>query len=209
MVIKPDLLTPEEEAFFLSYIFNIHEHEAREDYIDLAGSRLVPDCLPPTRDDPRIPAIHGVAAQLRETAGMLETMPDNDDTSWLYRLALSLRLWANLLRTSNNFYGVQLIRDRCREALNGPPRIPSKIPTWTGDPHLLAFNEIRREEYDNAYELLTLLEDGGITRIVRAPVGEADAFTLEPELIEHLRRKIAVMRAHWLDGERYLTSPFK
>jgi hypothetical protein len=210
LVIKPDLLTPEEEAHFLPYIFNIHEQEARHDYIDLAGSRLVPDCLPPTRDDPRLPAIHSVIGRLRETARAFEAASDGPHGAWLGRMALSLRLWTNLLRTANNFYGAQLIRDRCAEALAGPPRIPSKIPTWTGDPALLAFNDIRRDEMDNAVELIDLLERGGLELVVRAvTTREADPFILEPELIEHVRKKIAITRGRWLDGERYLTSPFK
>lgn len=209
LMIKTDLLTPEEETYFLPYIFNIHEHEARYDYIDLAGSRLVPSVLPPTRTDPRIPAIQTVVNTLRQAAQAFSAAADGPEGAWLKRLSLSLALWTNMLRSSNNFYGAQLIRDRCQEILSGPPRIPSKEPTWKGDPNLLAFNEIRREEYDNAIELIELLENGGLNLVVRvATMGEADAFTLEPELVAHVRRKIEIMRAHWMDGEKYLTTPF-
>lgn len=209
LMIKPDLLTPDEEAYFLPYIFNIHEHEARHDYIDLAGSRLVPDSLPPTRADARIPAIRTVVTALRQAAQTFSEASDGPEGAWLKRLSLSLTLWTNMLLSSNNFYGAQLIRDRCRDILSGPPRIPSKEPTWTGDPNLLAFNEMRREEYDNAIELVELLENGGLDLVVRvATTREADAFTLEPELIAHVRRKIEIIRAHWLDGEKYLTTPF-
>lgn len=210
LVIKPDLLTPEEEAYFLPYVFNIHEGEARYDYIDLEGSRMVPECLPPTRSDARIPAVDQVVSSLLRAAQAFEKVQDAPEGTWLGRTALSLRLWGNMLRTANNFYGCQLVRDRCAGALSGEPRIPSKIPTWTGDPDLLAFNEIRRDELDNAAELITLLEHGGMDLVVTAPTTrEADTFQLEPELIAHLHMKIAIMRDHWLDGERYLTPPFK
>jgi len=208
LVIKPDLLSPEEEACFMPYIFNIHESEARHDYIDLAGSRLIPDAMPSTRDDPRIPAIRQVISGLLRTAGLFESA--SSQCAWASRQALSLRLWAHMLRTSNNFYGAQLIRDRCTAALSGEPRRPSKDPTWTGDPNLLAFNEIRRDEFDNTAELIVLLEQNGLDLVTRsATTEEADPFQLEPELIPHLKLKMAIMRDHWLDGERYLTPPFK
>ncbi|HUU42201.1 MAG TPA: hypothetical protein VMX57_00390, partial [Planctomycetota bacterium] len=40
LVIRPERLTPDEEAHFLPYIFNIHVSEARDDYIDLHGGRM-------------------------------------------------------------------------------------------------------------------------------------------------------------------------
>lgn len=40
LVLKPDLLTPEEEAYWLPHVFNIRESEARMDYIDIHGSRM-------------------------------------------------------------------------------------------------------------------------------------------------------------------------
>src|ERR1035437_546238 len=40
LLIRPDLLAPNEEAYFLPYVFNIHEAEARNDYIDLHGDRF-------------------------------------------------------------------------------------------------------------------------------------------------------------------------
>lgn len=210
LLIKPDLLPPEDEAYFMPYIFNIHEEEARQDYIDLAGGRMVPGGMPPARPDPRLPAIDMVVSLLRRAAQRLEPCPDAPETAWLQETARAIRLWTNLLRTSNHFYGAQIIRDRRAEALDGPPVRPSKEPTWTGDEHLLAFNEIRRDEFDNTHELINMLEEYGLDLIVTArDTADADPFQLEPELPGHLRRKIEIMRAHWLDGERYLTPPFK
>jgi hypothetical protein len=55
-----------------------------------------------------------------------------------------------------------------------------------------------------------MLEEYGLDLIIRADsVEDADPFQLEPALKDHLNRKIEIMRAHWRDGERYLTSPFK
>ena len=210
LMIKPDLLSPEEEAYFMPYIFNIHEEEARQDYIDLAGSRMVPGGMPPTRSDPRLPAVGTLVSLLRLAAQRLEACTETPQAKWLRNIARSIRVWTNLLRTANHFYSAQFIRDHRMEALSGPAVIPSKDPTWTGDEHLLAFNEIRRDELDNTVELISMLEEYGLDLIIRADsVEDADPFQLEPALKDHLNRKIEIMRAHWRDGERYLTSPFK
>src|SRR5690606_41585331 len=39
LVVAPQLLTPEEEAYFLPHVFNVSEEEARMDYIDIQGGR--------------------------------------------------------------------------------------------------------------------------------------------------------------------------
>ena len=46
-------------------------------------------------------------------------------------------------------YTALLELDRHADVLSGPPRVPSKVPTWTGDPDLLLFNEILRDEQGN------------------------------------------------------------
>src|SRR5690606_12718893 len=39
LVVAAQLLTPEEEAYFLPHVFNVSEEEARMDYIDIQGGR--------------------------------------------------------------------------------------------------------------------------------------------------------------------------
>lgn len=210
LLIKPDLLSLEEEAYFMPYIFNIHEEEARQDYIDLAGSRMVPGGMAPTRSDPRLPAISTVVSLLRQAATRLEACHNAPNADWLLSTARSIRLWMNLLRPPTTFMGPRSSGIAARRALAGPAVITSKAPTWTGDENLLAFNEIQRDELDNTAELISMLKEYGLELIVRSHSAEdADTFQLEPNLIDHLHRKIEIMRTHWLDGERYLTSPFK
>jgi hypothetical protein len=55
LVIRPDLLQPDEKSYYLPYVFNIHPSEAREDYIDVHGSRMTG----PADDS-------GLAARLRQ-----------------------------------------------------------------------------------------------------------------------------------------------
>ncbi|MEW5977461.1 MAG: hypothetical protein AB1898_16840 [Acidobacteriota bacterium] len=204
LLIKPELLTPDDESYFLPYVFNIHESEARSDYIDLHGSRmkgLTAWNHPGLRRS--LQAALGAAA----TMDHLKNAPEE---TWFRQLAQSLRMWVSEVRSIHAFYSTQVIRDRNAELLSGLPRRPEKIPTWTGDPDFLEWSQIQRDEYDNANELLTLLKDGGIRWVARADNAKyEDTFLLGPSLVEAVKKKIQVMRLHWLDSELYLTPPHK
>ena len=204
LLIKPDLLAPEEESYFLPHVFNIHQGEARNDYIDLHGSRITG---PARWEDAGLRNALNAALGAART---FESLRDAPEGKWLNQLALSLEMWVSEVRSIHNFYFAQLIRDRNSEALAGPARIPEKVETWTGDPDYLAWNEIQRAELDNANELLGLLEKGGLALVSRAkdPVHE-DTFVMGPDITGALKRKTAIMRQHWLDIQQYLASPHK
>lgn len=74
----------------------------------------------------------------------------------------------------------------------------------------MRFNEIMRDELDNAQELIDLLEKGRMELIWHAKdqVHE-DTFLLGQDLIAQLKMKRKVMLDHWRDIEGYLTSPSK
>jgi len=68
----------------------------------------------------------------------------------------------------------------------------------------------RFHRLDNTAELLALLEGGGLKYMGHAQDARyEDTFLLGPNLPDGLRRKIDLMRAHWLDVQRYLTPPHK
>jgi hypothetical protein len=118
-------------------------------------------------------------------------------------LALSLRMWASTVRSHDNFYFAQAIRDRHVDDLAKPPRIAL---VRKDEPDLLFWNEILRDELDNVTELRAMLESGGLNLVARARAGhEEDVFLLGPDLVAALTKKADLMRRHWLDGQRYLT----
>jgi hypothetical protein len=204
LVIKPDLLTPEEEAYFLPHVFNIRQNDARMDYIDVAGSRMSGT---ETWDN----ADFWNALEMGRHAGsVFMSLEDAPQGAWLNKVGLSLSMWASEMRSINNFYHGQLIRDKYKEILEGPKRIPEKVANWDGDPGFLEWNGIMRNELDNANELLKLLRDGGMEMVAHAkdPRYE-DTFLLGPDLIAHVEKKVRIMRDHWLDVQDYLAPPFK
>jgi len=201
---RPLVLKPEEEAYFLPHIFNVRENEARMDWIDLHGGRM----YGPSRwDDGGLRRALSTALRAARTLENLEGAPEE---KWLKQVALSLKMWAGEVRSIHNFYHAQLLRDRYAEILAGEPRIPEKVANWFGDKGNLEWNEIARDEFDNTNELIELLENGGLELVAMAkdPRYE-DTFLLGPDLIEQLKKKARIMRAHWLDVQDYLAPPHK
>lgn len=204
LLFKPDVLKPEDEAYFLPYVFNIYESEARNDYIDLHGSRITG---PARWEDAGLQSALQSALRAART---LENLKDGPQGRWLSQLAVSLRMWVSEVRSIHNFYFAQLIRDRHNEVLAGNPRRPDKTITWTGDPDYLEWMKLQRAEFDNVNDLIGLLESGGVEFVSRAKTPQCeDTFVLGPDILGALRRKSRIMRAHWLDVQHYLAAPLK
>ena len=204
LVLKPELLTAEEEAYFLPYVFNPHENEARMDYIDFHGSRMQGTS---SWEDRGLSRALSLAVRAGRT---LESLKDSPEGLWLANVGLSLRMWASEVRSIHNFYHAQLIRDRYADRLAGLPRIPPKEESWDGEPGNLEWNEIMRDELDNTNELITMLEGGGIKLVgLAADKKHEDTFLVGPDLIDQLRQKAGIMRNHWLDVQDYIASPHK
>ena len=204
LLFKPDVLTPEEESHFLPYVFNVSPSEARNDYADMHGGRITG---PASWDNGGLQSAIGKALH---AAQILEGIRNAPSQKWLGQSALSLRMWASGVRSMNNFYFAQLIRDRSAEAVAKGPRTPSKESTWTGDSDYLAWNSIQRDEFDNTNELIALLQNGGMELVAHSQSKKyEDTFLLGPDLIDALREKARLMEREWLDVGQYLTSPLK
>jgi hypothetical protein len=206
LVAVPEKLTAEEEAYWLPHVFNPHVNEARLDYIDFHGGRMSV-AEPQEETDPRVGPIVTYGARMTRVADRLAALAPEADV--FLRMGTSLRIHASILRSSGNFYGVQRIRDRNRERFR-EPRLPPKVGDWHGDKDLHLLNELLRDELDNTSELIRLLENGGLSQVLTAQdPAEEDTFLLGPDLVDQLKKKIEIMRRHWLDAEQYLSTPHK
>ena len=201
LVIAPQRLTESEESYFLPYVFNVSKEEARMDYMDMAGARrTVADGV-----------VENYVAKIKTVCGMLEGIDDAaPKKEFIQSMATALRIYASLMRSCGNFAEAQAIRDRNAAKLNGAAHRPDKEITWTGDPDFIRFNVVMRDELDNAFELIQLLEKGGMDLICHAKDSiHEDTFLLGPDLISQVKKKRKVMLDHWRDIEDYLTSPLK
>jgi len=199
LVIRPELLTPEEESYFLPHVFNISQHEARMDYMDMHGGRREIN-----------PVLRTAAARLVGAARRFESVAGAPDQELVTQMAGSLRTWALMLRSTCNFAEAQKIRDRNSEALAGGERTPEKQGSREGDADYLPWNSILRDELDNTAELLALVEKTGGDLVMTAERADLeDMFVLGPDLAGALRTKMGIMRDHWRDVEKHIAPPLK
>jgi hypothetical protein len=201
LVVAPQRLTKEEEAYFLPYIFNVSREEARMDYIDIQGGRWT------TSPD----SIKTYVKKIQQVCIKLEAIdssaPKND---FIQKMAMALRVHASLVRSCGNFAEAQLIRDNNVAKLSGSIHRPDKEPTWTGDTDLQKFNTIMRDELDNTEDFIDILQQGGLDVLCLAKDdAHEDCFLLGPNIIGQLKKKRKIMLDHWRDIEDYMTTPFK
>jgi hypothetical protein len=201
LVVAPDRLSPEEEAYFLPHVFNPSEQEARMDYTDIHGAHR--EVNKAAMDQ----YVSRINRAIRGMEGIDDAAPEKE---LILDMAKALRIHSSIFRSLGNFGEAQAIRDRNAEKLGVPPHRPSKIPTWEGDPELQRFIAVMRDELDNTQELMDLLKDGGMELICHAddPKYE-DTFLLGPDLIDQLKLKRKIMLDHWTDIEGYMAMPFK
>jgi hypothetical protein len=211
LVAMPEKLSPEEESYFLPYVFNPDPREARMDYLDFHGGRLIPATVGAESPDPPLGEVARACSRFNGVAGRLEKIEGEGDAAFFRNMAISLRIYASIIRSIGNFCAMQIVRDRNAWRFAAGPRTPSKVFSMTGDPDLLLIHEYMRDELDNTSELIDLLDKGGMERLItsrRAGLPE-DTFLLGADIADQLRRKMAIMRRHWLDASAYLATPLK
>jgi len=189
-----------EEAYFLPYVFNVSREEARMDYTDIHGSH----------NTIQAGLVDNYVSKIKQVYLLLESIDDAPKKEFIQNMATALRIHASVMRSCGNFAEAQTIRDRNAAKLNGPIHRPDKTVTWAGDPDFIRFNEIMRDELDNAQDLIDLLQKGGMDMVIHAKDAmHEDTFLLGPDLINQVKKKRKIMLDHWRDIEGYMASPFK
>jgi hypothetical protein len=206
MLVKPELLAPEEERYFLPHVFNISEEQARQNYMDIHGART--NRL--ERGDWFWDgALRGALDGLLGVAARLEKLSAAPEGARLAQMALSLRMYVSFVRSSSNFSYAQLFRDRHREELAREPYwwLPADLPP-PGD--YTQWYEVAHDELQNVEDLIALLRRGGKDIIITAGTDDdEDTFLLGPDILAALERKIELMRRHWNDTDRFVPTPAK
>ncbi len=210
LVVLPDRLSGDEEAYFLPHVFNVSSERARLDYIDIHGTRLNPEWVSLDAEDPRVWAADTLRSRLIGIAKRFEKFGDAPEAATWVQMAGAIRLYANMLRSCANFFAMQIIRDRHAARFSGGPVDVPLRASLQGHPDLAIANEIMRDELDNAIETISLLKQHGLDILSHAELpADEDTFLLGPDIVQQIERKCEVMRAHWLDAERYLATPNK
>ncbi len=207
----PEKLSAEEEAYFLPHVFNPSLDEARTDYLDLHGGRMGCGVTSTATPNPRPQEVDVACDRFRSVADRLAGL-SGKGAAVFRDMAVSLRMVVSVVRSIGNFYGMQMVRDRNTARFAAEPTIPAKVASMTGDADLLLVHGYMRDELDNTAELVDLLEGAaGLRRFLtaRRPGDVEDTFMLGADITGQLRKKMAIMRRHWLDASAYLAPPHK
>lgn len=207
LLLMPERLRAEDEAYFLPHVFNASHERARLDYIDVHGTRHLPEWMSLDCADPRIWAISALRERLNSVADSLQRVGDTPDGVYWREMAAAVRLYGCILRSCGNFFAVQIIRDRNAGRLSGTARAPA-AQAGEGEREYRLVNEIMRDELDNAQETIDLLSAGGLQVIALAASREdEDTFLLGPDVVDQIWRKRRLMRDRWLDAQEFFASP--
>jgi len=207
----PQRLSEEEEAYFLPHVFNPDLNEARMDYLDFHGGRLPTGSPAVQMPNPLLQEVRAACGRFNGVADRLANLKGKGGAVVFRDMAVSLRMFASILRSIGNFHAMQVLRDRNAERFAGSPQRPPKVASMTGDPDLLLIHDYMRDELDNTSGLADLLAGGALRRLITAsrPGDVEDTFMLGADIVDQLRQKVAIMRRHWLDASEYLATPLK
>lgn len=200
LVIRPEQLNPDEEDYFLPYVFDTPKGLGRDDYLMVhSGSRSAHWDSDWFWNQP----LQSVLGTLKGCAGIFEQYSEAPGGAWLTQLACSVKMYSSVLRTIDNFFFAQVFRTRHKDLLQDPVELAQGHAREFSD-HL-QWNEIMRDEVDNVGELITMLEEGGLEYFAHASQPEAeDTFLLGPAIVDDLRKKLKITLAHWRDLENYI-----
>jgi hypothetical protein len=203
LVLRPEKLTAAEESYFLPFIFNLSEAEARNDYTDIHGGRMRESSIDNA-------AAERFSAAALQAAAILESIRNAPQQRWMDQMARSLRMWVTVIDSVRNFVAAQRIRDAHKQEVSAPPPGIFKQASPAGDADYFGWYRIQRRELDNTSELLRLLNSGGFEYFAHAATAELeDTFLFGPNLPQTLAEKRRIMRAQWLDAQQFLAPPNK
>ena len=128
--------------------------------------------------------------------GKVKKSPDDSWALLQNRLRVLICFYRNVLYTIQ----YQDILDRSNYT---QPPVEENIYPMDGDQKLREIQIVTRHDIDNTNELIRLLESSKVPLVLTAPTKEEeDIFLLGPDLIDQLKKKVAITLKHQLDVHR-------
>lgn len=141
------------------------------------------------------PSIAKAQKLLKSAAGKVEER-------YLQGLVLRLRMAVCIVKNACNAVEFQWIMDDSPVPADGPSDSTPRIQ-FQGDDKLVRMNQLCREEIDNCYAMIGILDEAakaGIPVIITAPKKEFEqVLFLGPDLQDQLKHKIRIMEDHRRD----------
>ena len=152
-------------------------------------------------------SVNAAMPQLNQAIALMRELSETAGTAqdYLKSQLLKLKLYRCIIRNANNVCKFQTILDRTD--YSEEPKDTSLNIWEQGDIRYFKVNEIMREEIDNTLEIISLLEQAETPILQTAPSTELETvMTYAPNVVENLKKKIAIMENHRRDFTRLYKS---
>jgi len=206
LVACPELLAKEERDYYRAFQFQARSEAEADDLLDLQGEHWLRGSRAALqkRWNETIRLIRQTADIVRD---LIAFAAGPEAEAYLKAQHLKLRLYGALWRNVRNVIACQTVLDTVERG-EEPVRTPAC--GRSGDLRYQEFNEIARSEIDNTLEIISLLEqaEGPILQTAASPEFE-NIMLFGPDIVNQLRRKVAVMEAHRRDVAKLFAAPNK
>jgi len=207
LVPRPLELTEEEKSYWRRHQFAARSEEEALDLQNVLGRPCIVGSAAVwmarwSLED----AIGHLKGAIRMLEALRKDVADAQEEGKLRLLALRLGALICAVRNAQNVIFYQDVLDRCDRL---QPLVntldPHRNLVWDG--RSMELRRIARAEIDNTTELIGLLQQTQepLLALAKTPQ-EEDVFFFSPQIVEHLRKKVAVMMAHWEDYEQLYPS---
>ncbi len=192
----PMELTPDEKDYYRKYQFQANSEEEAADLMNLQGFEVINGFSGSMLASTQFTMAIGLLQSAIDDLAKIARSPDDQ---WAL-LQDRLRVLICFYRNSINTIQYQDILDR--SDYTHPP-VEGNIYPMDGDQKLREIQIVTRRDIDNTNELIRLLESRKVPMIFMAPTKqEEDIFTLGPDLIDQLKKKVAITLKHQLEVHR-------
>lgn len=205
LVPEPEKLTDTEKSHYRKHLLSKDDDEELANYCRILGKPVFhgEGAMWMARW-----ALHDVSNRLDGLSGAVRSLagkaPEQEGADILKLFAARLAAAACLARTARNVIMYQYALDTARQPQFGPNPMDYDDNIMY-DQRALVMRKIAREEADNVIDLIRIIEsvkDLGWVLDHATKQEEESVFLLGPDLGGDLRRKHAIMMAHWHDYER-------
>ncbi|PCJ52582.1 MAG: hypothetical protein COA79_23545 [Planctomycetota bacterium] len=203
IVLQPEKLSLDEDGYALKHHFDMPKNLGRDDYTYIHGGNSTFNW---SGDWYWIGPFQSALSMIKGVAATVEKLEDAPEFEWFKTQSRALRIYTSILNSINHCYFAQVFINKNKEALAKEPLQDANLGSGPAIKNEHQWYEILRTEMDNTAELINLLESGGMDQVEHAEKPEdEDCFLLGPNLIEDLKKKLTVMKAHWRDLESYVS----
>ena len=203
-VLFPDELKPEEYNYFRKFQFQAQDDKAANDLLNNQGSGFVKGYYATFI---AMKALDKANNEFSLAQKSYVKLMDNTEAKLKTQLKLAYDRIELLKCFVNNYKNAMEFQNIVDETdFTQTPELTLRWPQ-NPDPKLLSFERINRNEVDNTFKIISLIENREREMLVLAPSVELeDIFWLTTEITNQLKLKANIMLDHHLDGKKIYIS---